>query len=49
MPEFLMQHREYAKRTTLGMRYSTAEERARAHDVMKRIQKVQTPGVPRGM
>jgi alkanesulfonate monooxygenase SsuD/methylene tetrahydromethanopterin reductase-like flavin-dependent oxidoreductase (luciferase family) len=49
MPQFLREHREYAKRTTLGMRYSTPDERARAREVMKAVQKVQTPGVPRGL
>ncbi len=50
MPQFLREHREYAKRTTLGnVRYSTPDERARAHAVMKEVQKVQTSGVPRGL
>jgi probable F420-dependent oxidoreductase len=50
MPQFLREHREYAKRTTLGnVRYSTPDERARAHAVMKEVQKTTTPGVPRGM
>jgi hypothetical protein len=49
MPQFLREHREYAKRTTLGMRYSTPDERARAQAVMKEVQKVETTGVPRGL
>ena len=49
MPDFLREHREYAKRTMLGMRYSTPDERARAHAVMAEVKKVQTSGVPRGL
>jgi len=49
MPQFLREHREYARRTTLGMRYSTPDERARAHAVMDEVRKVQTTGVPRGL
>ncbi len=49
MPEFLAEHREYATQTSLGMRYDTPERRERAHDLLKRIQQVKTPGIPRGL
>ncbi len=49
MPQFLREHREYAKRMTLGMRYTTAEDREHARAVMAEVRKVATPGVPRGM
>jgi len=49
MPQFLREHREYAKRTTLGMRYSSPDERARAQAVMAEVRKVETSGVPRGL
>lgn len=49
MPEFLAEHREYASRTTFGMRAQTPEQRERAREIMGRIQQLATPGVPRGL
>jgi len=48
LPKFVAEHREYASRMTFGMRYDTPAARERAHAVMASVQKVQTPGVPRG-
>lgn len=49
LPEFMRQHREYATRTGLGLPRGTAAERERFRDVMKRLQRVENPGVPRGL
>jgi hypothetical protein len=49
LPAFVAEHREYASRMNLAMRYSTAAERERADAVMAAVQAVETPGVPRGM
>ncbi len=49
LPEFIRDHREYAKRISVAMPASTPEQRERLAHVMSEIQKVQTPGVPRGM
>ncbi|HEX2849056.1 MAG TPA: TIGR03617 family F420-dependent LLM class oxidoreductase [Acidimicrobiales bacterium] len=49
LPEFLATHREYASRIGLGLPSRTPEDRERAVDIMRRVQEVQTPGVPRGL
>jgi probable F420-dependent oxidoreductase len=49
LPTFVAEHREYATRINLAMRYSTPAERERADAVMAAVQAVETPGVPRGM
>lgn len=48
-PEFLVRHREYASRTAFAMPMSTPEQRERFAELLKRVQAVQTPGVPRGL
>ena len=48
-PEFLAEHREYASRLSFGMPTGTPEQRERYQDIMKRVQAVQTPGVPQGL
>ena len=47
--DFLAEHREYASCTGLAMPMSTPEQRERFADVLKRVQSVATPGVPRGL
>jgi len=49
LPEFVTEHREYAKRIGLGLPMSTPEQRERAAHVLREVQKVESPGVPRGM
>jgi len=48
-PQFLSEHREYASRVGLAMPADTPEQKERRRDLMRRIQAVQTPGVPRGL
>ncbi len=48
-PQFLSQHREYASRTGFAMPADTPAQKERQQDLLRRIQAVQTPGVPRGM
>jgi probable F420-dependent oxidoreductase len=49
LPEFLAQHREYASRMGFSMPMDTPAQRERAQDVMRKVQKIQGTGVPRGM
>ena len=49
LPEFMAEHREYATRTGLGMPRETPEQEERFQDVLKRVQALENPGVPRGM
>ena len=49
LPDFVSQHREYAGMMGFGMRTTTPEQRERAKAVMKEVQAVETPGVPRGL
>ena len=49
LPEFMREHREYATRTGLGLPRGTEAEKERFADVMKRLQEVENPGVPRGL
>ncbi len=49
LPEFLVEHREYASRMNLTLPLHTDEERERAADLMQRVQRVETPQVPRGL
>ena len=49
MPEFVRQNREYARQMGFGMRTSTPEQRERAAEIMKALQAIETPGVPRGL
>jgi len=48
-PDFLREHREYASRMGFAMPMGTAAERERARDLMTRVQKLELPGVPRGL
>jgi hypothetical protein len=48
-PDFLAEHREYASRAGLAMPMSTPEQRERFTDVLKRVQAIRAPGVPRGL
>ena len=49
LPEFMAEHREYATRTGLGMPRETPEQEERFQDVLKRVQALRNPGVPRGL
>jgi len=49
LPEFVAGHREYASQMGFAMPTETDEQKARAKDVMRRLQQVETPGVPNGM
>jgi probable F420-dependent oxidoreductase len=48
LPEFLVAHREYASRFNMSVPVGTTEERERAADLRRRLQRVETPRVPRG-
>ncbi len=49
LPDFLREHREYATRTGLGLPRDTPEQEERFRDVLRRVQVVANPGVPRGL
>ena len=49
LPDFLTEHREYATRTGLGLPRETPAQEERFQDVLKRVQAISNPGVPRGM
>ena len=49
LPEFLRTHREYASRTALDMPRETPEQEERFQDVLRRVQAVDNPRVPRGL
>ena len=49
LPTFLTENREYASRIGLGMPMSTPDQRERFADVLKRVQEVETSGIPRGL
>jgi probable F420-dependent oxidoreductase len=49
LPQFLSEQREYASRIGFNMRTGTPAEKERFQHVLKEVQKVKTPGVPRGM
>ena len=49
LPEFLREHREYATRTGLGLPRETPEQRERFDDLLRRVQALDNPGVPRGL
>ena len=49
LPDFLAEHREYATRTGLGLPRETPAQEERFQDVLKRVQAISNPGVPRGM
>jgi probable F420-dependent oxidoreductase len=49
LPEFIRDHREYANRISLGLPTRTPEQRERFEHVMKQVQAIKTPGVPKGL
>ena len=49
LPGFLAERREYATRTGLGIRRETPDQQERANELLKRVQAVDNPGVPRGL
>jgi len=49
LPQFVAENREYASRIGLALPASTPEQRERAVQVIKEVQKVQVPRVPKGM
>ena len=49
LPEFLREHREYASRTGLGLPRETPEQRERFDHILRRVQAIDNPGVPRGL
>lgn len=49
LPRFLAEHREYATLVNVPLPSRTPDERARALDLLRRVQQVATPGVPRGL
>ena len=50
LPAFITEHREYASRIGLGdLPTGTPAERERARHIIREVQKVQVPGVPKGL
>jgi len=49
LPEFLATNREYASRMSFTMPAGNPEEQERALAIRKKVQELQTPGVPRGL
>ena len=49
LPDFLTEHREYATRTGLGLPRDTPAQEERFQDVLKHVQAISNPGIPRGM
>jgi probable F420-dependent oxidoreductase len=49
LPEFLSANREYASRMSVAIPSKTPEERERALEIRRRVQELQTTGVPRGL
>ena len=49
LPDFLRVHREYAKRTGLGLPRTTPEQKERFREIMARVQALESPGVPRSL
>ena len=49
LPEFIANNREYASRVGVALPTETPEQRERARHILKEVQKVQTPGAPRGL
>ena len=49
LPAFVAEHREYASRMSVALPTRTPEERERAADLRRRLQAIETPGVPRGL
>ena len=49
LPQFVAEHREYASQMSVALPVRTPEERERAADLRRRLQAVETPGVPTGL
>ncbi|MBH80395.1 MAG: LLM class F420-dependent oxidoreductase [Gammaproteobacteria bacterium] len=49
LPQFLAEHREYASSTGFIMPTDTPEQEERYRDLMRQVQALATPGVPRGL
>ena len=49
LPDFIREHREYANRIGIGMPTRTPEQRERFQHIMKQVQGMQTPRVPKGL
>jgi probable F420-dependent oxidoreductase len=49
LPEFVREHREYATRLGLAMPAGTPAERERLQHVLKQVQQIEVPRVPRGL
>lgn len=49
LPNFIRENREYASRVGFGMPVKTPEQRERFAHILGEIQKVEVPGVPRGL
>lgn len=48
-PKFLSEHREYASQTGFSMARGTPDQEEQFHALLKEIQALQTPGVPRNI
>jgi probable F420-dependent oxidoreductase len=49
LPDFIREKREYASRVGFGMPTRSPEERERFQHLMREIQKIETPRVPKGL
>jgi probable F420-dependent oxidoreductase len=49
LPDFVRDHREYARRITFGMPGRAPEQRERLAEIVKAIQAIETPGAPAGL
>jgi len=49
LPDFIRDHREYASRMSFSMPTGTPSEKERFSHILKQVQAVKTPGVPRGL
>ena len=49
LPTFLAEQREYATRTGLALPRGAPEQEARFGDLLRRVQALENPGVPRGL
>ena len=49
LPNFIRENREYASRVGFGMPVNTPEQRERFAHILGEVQKVEVPGVPRGL
>ncbi len=49
MPEFIRENREYATMMGFGRRADSPEDKERTRALMKELQAIENPGVPRGL